>query len=715
MRLTLLFVFLASCAVAQVRMSSNTILDLQTIAKAYKLEKENLDEINERYAIHHINGQDYVAFLGKKSISFNQSVLESQGIIVSSQIGEIISVRVPVASLNLLSEVQGIESLEIAGKIKPMLNTVPFATRADSVWAGYGLPQGYTGKDVIVGITDWGFDYSHPNFYDTLLQDTRILAAWDQFKTSGPHPNGYAYGTVYENPTDLINAGADTANIYSYATHGSHVAGIAGGSGAGTPYRGIGFESQFLFVTFLVDESAVLDAWQWMYDKAQAEGKRLVVNMSWGLYHFDAIDGTSALSQAIENYSDLGVVFVTSAGNNGDVNFHLDHDFSADTMITRVNFYNGTQPTLWGQSLHMWGESGSTFEAGLRVFDASNNLLADGPLFATASNPVVDTFLVVNSDTLFYNLSADDVYPSNGRPQMRLRVKRPTGGFVVTLKCVAPSGKIHFWNVTELTSDVGNWGMPFTTFGSGTYAGDNQYGIGAPACTDAAISIAAYAPEYYSGVGILLGGQIATFSSFGPLMTDSLKPDITAPGRLIASSISSYTDASFSQLTSVNFNGRTYPFARFSGTSMSSPATAGVVTLMLEANPYLAAEQVKEIIIETARIDTHTGNIPPHSRRWGWGKVNAYAAVQLALNTVGTIEIKEEPSWTLFPNPATNTLTFEGITAYEKITVVNAQGQTLSVSPNENTLDISSLSNGVYLLRIQTDGRITQKRFVVNK
>ena len=34
--------------------------------------------------------------------------------------------------------------------------------KVDSVWAGNGLPSGFSGKDVIIGFTDWGFDYSHP-------------------------------------------------------------------------------------------------------------------------------------------------------------------------------------------------------------------------------------------------------------------------------------------------------------------------------------------------------------------------------------------------------------------------------------------------------------------------------------------------------------------------------------------------------------------------
>lgn len=34
-------------------------------------------------------------------------------------------------------------------------------------------------------------------FYDTLLENTRILAAWDQYKTSGPRPAGFEYETAY--------------------------------------------------------------------------------------------------------------------------------------------------------------------------------------------------------------------------------------------------------------------------------------------------------------------------------------------------------------------------------------------------------------------------------------------------------------------------------------------------------------------------------------
>src|SRR3990167_6193908 len=107
-----------------------------------------------------------------------------------------------------------------------------------------------------------------------------------------------------------------------------------------------------------------------------------------------------------------------------------------------------------------------------------------------------------------------------------------------------------------------------------------------------------------------------------------MKPDISAPGVSVASSISSFTDAAYSQIATTNFNGTDYDFARFSGTSMASPCGTGIVALMLDANQFLSSAQVKSFIKSTARLDQHTGVITaPGHTRWGMGKINAYKAV----------------------------------------------------------------------------------------
>ena len=116
-------------------------------------------------------------------------------------------------------------------------------------------------------------------FYDTTLTSTRIRAVWDQYRQAGPSPGDYGYGTVAESQTEFQAMGSDTSNVYGYSTHGSHVAGIAGGSGSGIGLKGMAPAAEFLFVTLMVDESAALDAFDWMQSVAEADGKRLVIKV----------------------------------------------------------------------------------------------------------------------------------------------------------------------------------------------------------------------------------------------------------------------------------------------------------------------------------------------------------------------------------------------------------------------------------------------------
>ncbi len=701
---------------AQVKVPANTKADILLIQADFKKNNRVSAELRERFAIHTIQGQDYVSMLAKVKQNFSINLLGQTGIIVGGRIKNIVSLKVPMSQLSNISALPGLETVQLAGKVKPDLDKAVKDVGADSVHLGINLPQGYTGKNVFIGITDWGFDYSSPMFYDTLLLNTRIFAAWDQYKTSGPAPSGYAYGTEYTTLSEFQMAGADTSNIYSYATHGTHVAGIAGGSGAGTAYRGVAFESQFLFATFLVDEGAVLDAWEWMYQKAQSESKRLVINMSWGLYHIGTLDGNSLLSQAIDAYADLGVIFANSGGNNGNVNFHIKKNFTNDTLTSRIEFYSyAANQYMWGQSIHMWGEQTKSFDAGIQVYTTSGVLLVESPYYSTATvSQYIDTFLVTGQDTIWFNIAADAIHPLNSRPQMRLRVKNTNTSLRVLLKSRAFDGQVHFWNVTELSTDVGNWGMPFSFFNVGSTPGDSEYGISEPSCTNKLISVAAYSPKWYTGGGSPVGGGIASFSSKGPRYDEVLKPEIAAPGVSIGSSISSYTDNSFTQIASVNFNSRTYPFAKFSGTSMASPMVAGIAALVLEANPYLSAAQVKYILLETAREDVNTGVIPANgSTQWGWGKVDAYRAVKLALETVGLESIEPVLSWHVYPNPVQNQLHFTIIDELPKAAqVIDFSGRVLEKNVQENHIYVGDLNPGSYIVRLVINGRVQQQNFV---
>ena len=135
-----------------------------------------------------------------------------------------------------------------------------------------------------------------------------------------------------------------------------------------------------------------------MQSVAEADGKRLVINNSWGLPQWGTPDGSALSNQFIDAMSDEGVVFVSSNGNNGNVDFHLDHTFEApgDTIRSRVKFYPLTANlNAWGQNLTLWGEAGESFEMGFLLTIGLSTVVGESPMYSTSDGPLMlDTIAV---------------------------------------------------------------------------------------------------------------------------------------------------------------------------------------------------------------------------------------------------------------------------------------------------------------------------------
>lgn len=577
----------------------------------------------------------------------------------------------------------------------------------DSVYMGIDLPEAYTGEGVIIGVTDWGFDFTHPVFYDSTMTRYRILRAWDQFRMGGPAPAGFDYGTELVGQEQLLAAACDTSNIYGHHYHGTHVASIAGGSGAGTAYRGVAPDAEFIFVAFRAEEQAVVDAFQWMYEVAQQEQKRLVVNMSWGIYWMDNFEGTGVIGQKMRELSDLGVVFVTSGGNNGDAKFHLGHTFNNDTLRSRFMFpVDNGSADYWGTSISMTNSPGQPFSVCFNWCDNHYETIQATPFFNTADGDHYEEgFLVSGTDTIFYNIQLVQS-DASGRPDARLRVKRniTNNNWRMGIAVAAEGGDFHAWNVAELTTGVGNWGGNWMGVNVlGWKYGDTQYGTGTPANVDCAITVAAHQSGNWVD-SVWQPGDICAFSSLGPTIDGRDKPDISAPGYQVCSAVSSYADEHLTYVQTINYNDRDYGFARLSGTSMSSPFTTGVVALLLQANPTLTPQQVKESLIFSATHDefTEAGGMV----RFGHGKVNAYQAVLRALYHVGTHSFQSDADiYTIFPNPTSeciyiSTPNSQGATA--RLYDLNGRlVRTAAVSQGVTKIDVNTLPAGVYVLNIE--------------
>lgn len=658
----------------------------------------------------------YVSVVAKVSRRFDKEEFYVYGIKTGSQVGNIVTMRVPVDKLDILESNADILQYDLARPVYPHLQNSRFDTRADSVQQGLDLPQGYTGRNVLIGVTDWGFDYTNPNFYDTTRRVYRIYKVWDQFKLSGPAPAGFGYGTELVTKEALLEAKCDTPGVYNYSTHGSHVAGIAAGSGCGTQYKGMAPDANLMFVSFKLNEAGALDAFAWLKDQAREAGKRLVVNMSWGMYSFGANDGTSLMSQAINSYADSGVVFVSSAGNNGDINFHLMKVFDSlpDTLRTVVQFNNAGV----GEGISAWGSVGGSFKVRL-AFSSDDSVFVITPFFETNQNVLYfDTTLIIGTDTVHYDVAMESANVNNGRPYAFLNIDKSS--LKVHLFVTAQLGDtVHLWNVYNKKDHAGNTGVAFVSDGRAGYVNGNKaYGLSEPTIADKCITVAAhYADRMNPRDSSYVVGNIATFSSFGPTLTNPNKPEISAPGVSVVSSTNSYTADVINPVTTVLFRGRPYHFTGLSGTSMASPTVTGVVALMLEANPYLTVDQVRDIIISTARTDNITGNLNGNcSTRWGYGKIDAMACVKKALETV-SIQQPDAVSGkiALYPNPAKGTVFVNCATSGDlKAQVYTLDGKLLinSVLSN-NSIDVSHLAQGMYIVRVCSESFSSTAKLVI--
>lgn len=707
-------------------------VDLQAISEIESLVEEHDDyksllEVTGAYPVAKVHGRATVGFIGKLSEGVGEddwlSWAESEdGVFAGACKYGIASFRIDAYVLDKIWEVP-MEVIELASRAVSHVENARFGTRVDSVHAGYNLPQPYHGEGVLIGVLDWGFDYTHPMFMDTTMSESRIRGVWDQYRQSGPAPDEFSYGTASESDVEIQLMGSDTSNVYGYGTHGTHVAGIAGGGGAGLGLEGMAPASEFLFATLMVDEAAALDAFVWMQSIAEADDKRLVINNSWGLPQWGTPDGTALSNQFIDAMSGEGVVFVSSNGNNGDVEFHLDHTFEGvgDTLKSRVKFYPlNNNPNSWGQNLTLWGEVGESFEMGFQVITGLSTVSGETPLYNTADGPLIhDDFVVVNNDTIIYDVVMEPAHPANGRPFMQMRVRKGYASVNILMVATSESGRVHAWNHTHLTNDVGNWGQDFQHAGQdGWSQGDENYAIQQPACGHSVIAVGAYTSEFLSPGGAELGGALAYFSSYGPTLDERTKPNVSAPGVNVESSISSFREGSYAVSSSMEFNGIEYEFAQLSGTSMSGPATAGVVALLLEANPELSPNDVRSILESTAREDDETGELPVGGDNiWGYGKVTASQAVVAALtwdSSLGAVEIEADGSF-VYPNPVRDRLWFSEILSGEALwNVYDIHGrECISVNASDvSSIDVSDLESGLYIIRVQSEAGVNEFKFL---
>ena len=614
----------------------------------------------------------------------------------------------------------------------PSLDAARKYTKADSAQGGYNLPMPMSGKDVIVGVIDAGFDFDHPSFYDTTHSAYRVKKVWNQ-KIAGTPPAGFSYGNEMTDSNVMRASGYDTA----ITTHGTHVAGIAAGSGYGSAatnrrFRGMAYQSDLVFVGIMpppgqwavAGESDIIDGINYIFSYATAAGKPCVVNLSWGST-IGPHDGLSLFSQACDALTWPGKIFVCAAGNNGEDTVHLHKAFTpinneVSTFVTFSPSLAADNKRTW---VDVWGDTAKTFCLNIKLYDGATAIDSTGNVCIDGTT---HNYNLIGStgDTCFVSVTTV-ASEYNGKPHAYITFysKVPDN---ICLTTKATDGNVDMWE-GYVYPPVGYYGALKALGYPWAVSGDVKMTVSDIGCTRSAITVAAFASKLsftnISGVTLGYGGSflgIAPFSSFGPSRDGRIKPDIAAPGFALASSVSSF-DTSYAS-TGTNYNaviattvlgGRTYPYAMAAGTSMAAPCVSGIIAMMLQLDPSLSPDSVKSIINTNAIKDTYTGTIPAAGNTtWGHGKINAYKSLRYMahiLSVQNTLTV-DPLDLLLYPNPTKGLFTIDYISKVsEQLTiqvtdisgrVVSTQYWMVSKGQNSRQFQIPSLSKGIYFARI---------------
>ncbi|MFP5318328.1 MAG: S8 family peptidase [Acidimicrobiia bacterium] len=512
------------------------------------------------------------------------------GVEINSGTGRVRTGIVPLDALDELTESEAVERVVPAGRLEALMDVAGPEVGVPTLHAG-----GLTGEGVIVGVVDTGIDVKHPAF------DGRVLRVWDQTLPGPGVPEG-PYGAEFTGP--LMQVAQDTHG------HGTHVSGIA--AGADPNFLGVAPGADIVMVKSDLLTAHIADGVRYLFRVAEDMGRPAVVNLSLG-GHGDAHDGTDSLSLLIDALTGPGRIVCCAAGNEGNDPIHAQVDVNAGSWraISCVVAVPRPGAPATVATFNGWYEGQDTMEVAVVSPSGASTpyqpVITQGSPSRTYAVPEGSVRIVTpgpdpsNGDHSFLVIIASAPPPNTPRPQSwRLKLK----GADVT------DGRVDVWTVF---SDV-------ALFAGG--AVKDSVKVGSPGCASSAVTVAAYTTRNWWDD--LVGGgphetgeelhDVSSFSSEGPRRDGVEKPDVAAPGSVIVSAMSSHSQVS-PRLMIDAWN------RIMQGTSMACPFVAGLVALLLERDPKLDPDGVKDLLRANSSIP---GKAPgTWDAKWGYGLVDA--------------------------------------------------------------------------------------------
>jgi len=518
----------------------------------------------------------------------------------SSVLVNVVSGTVAKGQFAALVQAIGKENVHIARIYTP--DDAASNTLIGSGPTGVWTDPGVDGTGMYVGVVDTGVDYHHPDLGGTpssTFPTGKIVA-------------GYDFGN---NDTDPMDTNG----------HGTHVSGIIAADGA--DLKGVAPKAKLVFAKIVQGGTGsassidIMRAFDYMADPLNldhgVEGTHppvASINMSFGSVAGWA-DATDPEQMAIQSCIDNGIVVSLSAGNSNQS-------------------YNGTGQSPWYPDFATVGTPSVT--PGAISVASSENSWFYGPA-VTETTAAAEYVYIVGSTSPDPVTSLGDnagagyayVYCGLGRvPADGAGYPDDFAGLTLTGKiALIDRGTTYFYMKINNAAARGAVGVIIANNVAGSVSmntsGATLTSVSVSKADGVSLKLKAATPVgdgtgrlkflgHFAGTPNTAVDTISSFSSWGPGPDFSFKPELTAPGDNIFSTVPAAMGS----------------YESMSGTSMAAPQVAAVAALVKEQHPDWMPAMVKIALMNTAKLlaDPTSGQYySPHLQ--GAGRINVANAL----------------------------------------------------------------------------------------
>ncbi|MGG2024969.1 S8 family serine peptidase [Gottfriedia sp. S16(2024)] len=481
---------------------------------------------------------------------------------------------------------------------------------------------GYDGKGMVISIIDTGIDPTHRDFKLTdpskedLTKDSVAQIVKDKALPGKFYTDKVPYGYNYYDQNDIVTDLGPGASM-----HGMHVAGItaANGDEANGGIKGVAPEAQVLAMKVFSNDPSYPSTWSDIYLAAIDDSIKLgadVLNMSLGDVA-SSYEPNSAEDLAITRAVDNGIVCAVSSGNSNHIGDGWGDPLSQNPDIGVTGAPGLNKDTI---SVAASGNEAYLYEHAITV-DGNNSLSVLGKGIDSWKDlsdkfggniPVVN--LGKNAADGSYKLGGLDDYKGVDVKGKIVLVARGTYTFADKTKYAAQAGAagIIVWNANNGAQfdNQGGWDVPMMLVNSKADGQALANSINGSGTIHVAQTAKNESPEM---------GRMTSFTSWGVTPSLELKPEITAPGGNIYSTV----------------NNNQYEV--MSGTSMAAPHVAGGSALVQEylkndkrfssLNLSQRTHLAKVLLMNTAKVINDLDGHPFSPRRQGAGMMQIENAV----------------------------------------------------------------------------------------